>query len=59
MEFHIKDLTIALEQESPFVRLTIGGRAYATAGLVDADDLEKIARVFAAEAKKLRGGELT
>jgi hypothetical protein len=53
--FQIKDLTIALEQEDPFVRLTVGSRAYAAATLVDADDLERIARIFNDQARKLRG----
>jgi hypothetical protein len=57
MQFQIKDFTIALEQEDPFMRLTVGGRAYSTSALVDADDLERIARIFNNEARKLRGDE--
>jgi hypothetical protein len=57
MQFAIKDFTIVLEQEDPFVRLTIGGRAYSTSALVDAEDLERIARILNNEARKLRGEE--
>ena len=54
MEFKVKDLSFALELEAPFVRLTIGSRAYAAAALVDADDLERFSRIFADQARKLR-----
>lgn len=55
MQFTIKDLSVALEQEDPFMRLTVGSRAYAAATLVDADDLERMSRIFADQARKLRG----
>jgi hypothetical protein len=55
MEFTVKDLSISIEPESPFMRLTVGGRAYSTSALMDADDLERIARVFNDQARKLRG----
>jgi hypothetical protein len=50
MQFTIKDLTIVPEQEDPFVRLTVGTRAYAAATLVGADDLERMSRIFADQA---------
>ena len=55
MQFTIKDFTVVLEPENPFLRLTIGGRAFSTSALVDAEDLERIARIFNEQARKIRG----
>jgi hypothetical protein len=54
VETTVKDLQISLELEAPFIRLTIGGRACATSALLDDTDLDRLSRIFADHARKLR-----
>jgi hypothetical protein len=51
----VKDVDFCFDQQTIFTNVTIGGRACATSVLLDADDLERIGRVFLGQAKLLRG----